>query len=207
MPSLVDDLDRSLSWRKYELSTLFLQAKSNTDKIQESLLRACIVMLYAHWEGFIKDATRIYIDNINKQKINLEDLSHRLARLAFSKDIEEFPKHKKYKTYGDCYGKIINCRKTYKKLTNEIDVKSNLTSKIFKDILYLIDDDENKYKDFFEYIDKVVDARNAISHGRQLKSGIATIIEFDEVHKKINDAIEIFKNAIINNFESQRFKI
>ena len=179
MTALIDELDQSLSWRKYEISTLFLQAKSNTDKIQTCLLRACIVMLYAHWEGFIKDAIRIYINNINSQKIKFEELSHRLARLALSKDIEELPKHKKYKAYGDRYEKIINCRSAYKKLQNEIDVKSNLNSEIFKDILYLINDNESKYESFFEHIDKVVDSRNAISHGRNLKSGISTTDEFD----------------------------
>lgn len=89
----------------------------------------------------------------------------------------------------------------------DIDVKSNLNSEIFKDILYLIGDSEDGYSSFFADIDKVVDTRNAIAHGRYLKSGITTIEEFEDINKKIYDVIDIFKDAIINNFNAGRFKV
>lgn len=45
---LVDDL----TWRKKELTALMFIAKKNEH--EEAILKSIILLLYAHWEGYIK---------------------------------------------------------------------------------------------------------------------------------------------------------
>lgn len=47
-----DFLDRDLAWRKLEISQLFMIL--NTVESKEIIGKSMILLLYAHWEGFIK---------------------------------------------------------------------------------------------------------------------------------------------------------
>ena len=48
-------LDRELAWRKKELSLVKLSLDSSRTEQIPSSVRAGICMLYAHWEGFIRE--------------------------------------------------------------------------------------------------------------------------------------------------------
>jgi len=50
-------LERDLSWRKLEISHLFMIFDSVENK--EVISKSMILLLYAHWEGFIKKAVSI----------------------------------------------------------------------------------------------------------------------------------------------------
>ena len=74
-----DQLYHELAWRKKELSTLRFSLNQVTDEQQiESISRASIVMLYAHWEGFIKAAARSYLKHVRLNTISPADLSYLL---------------------------------------------------------------------------------------------------------------------------------
>lgn len=65
MPDLlelfVDNLDRDLARRRREITDLrLLVAASSGDRLA-LLARACHVITYAHWEGFVRSATRSYL--------------------------------------------------------------------------------------------------------------------------------------------------
>jgi MAE_28990/MAE_18760-like HEPN len=57
---LQDFLDAELSWRVKEISTLKAAIKSSAFISEQTLVRASVALLYAHWEGFIKSAATGY---------------------------------------------------------------------------------------------------------------------------------------------------
>ena len=53
---LVDNLDNDLAWRIKELSIIKNKIPQSKNNEQEALIRAGVTILYAHWEGFVKNA-------------------------------------------------------------------------------------------------------------------------------------------------------
>ena len=55
---LINALDNNLSWRKKEIIDYkFLIEKNKNSLLSYPLIRGGIAIIYAHWEGFIKEAS------------------------------------------------------------------------------------------------------------------------------------------------------
>lgn len=73
LENLDDALDKHLAWRKKEMLSLkVLIDKENENS--ETLIRAGLALLCAHFEGFIKDASNDYLEYISSQDIIYKDL-------------------------------------------------------------------------------------------------------------------------------------
>ena len=84
MQKLESSVERDLLWRKREISHIYLQIQAAEGDIQIALLRAALVMLYAHWEGFIKNTTEQYINFINRQGLVCKRIKYNFAILLFN---------------------------------------------------------------------------------------------------------------------------
>ena len=63
---LLGKLDEALSWRKKELIDYKLITERNKGSLlQKPLTRAGIALVYAHWEGFIKEASGFYLSYLS----------------------------------------------------------------------------------------------------------------------------------------------
>jgi MAE_28990/MAE_18760-like HEPN len=68
---LQDRLDSAISWRRVELSALKsaveqAENRSPGSPLSRALARSGVAMLYAHWEGFVKEACQAYVDYVAK---------------------------------------------------------------------------------------------------------------------------------------------
>ncbi|WP_457331558.1 MAE_28990/MAE_18760 family HEPN-like nuclease [Rhizobacter sp. P5_C2] len=88
-------LERDLSWRKKELSGLRISAmRSATER--NYLFRAGLVLICAHWEGFLKKAVEKYVAHVFAQGLRLRDLAPVFVAQALFSDVRraseaEFP--------------------------------------------------------------------------------------------------------------------
>ena len=64
---LGDALDADIAWRRIELRTLSNNVKAAKDEKLKTALRVGIVLLYAHWEGFIKTSAENYLIFVSDQ--------------------------------------------------------------------------------------------------------------------------------------------
>lgn len=86
-------LEDDLSWRKFELSSLFTIAETSRQQsgvdsdLHKTTLKALYLLLYSHWEGFIKKSCKIYLHYINNKKIETKELTHIFTALALKKSI------------------------------------------------------------------------------------------------------------------------
>ncbi|NPD26784.1 MAE_28990/MAE_18760 family HEPN-like nuclease [Corallococcus exiguus] len=87
----VDDLETKLakdvSWRKKEiadLTTLALQLGDNASHIS----RSGLVILCAHWEGYLKQSTQRYVEHVVAQRLKLRDLAPVFIANTFYSDVK-----------------------------------------------------------------------------------------------------------------------
>lgn len=88
---LSDKLSDELAWRKKELSEVkaLIEAKSISNQRHLALIRSGVVILYAHWEGFVKSASNYYLEYVSMQKLRYEQLSSNFLAVAMKVKLNE----------------------------------------------------------------------------------------------------------------------
>ena len=75
--NLIDFLNEDIAWRKKELSSLKNNILQANVKLRLTAIRAGVVLLYAHWEGFIKRSAEAYL-NLGKMYEKTNDVINAL---------------------------------------------------------------------------------------------------------------------------------
>ena len=202
-------LEKDLAWRKKEVSDLWLICQ---EKNIEVILKSFLLMLYAHWEGYIKQSSKIYLIFVGKQKLRHKELTLNFKAITLKERINECIKVSASLSISsevDLLNSIIAKEETKfsvsKNINNDkdktfINTQSNLTPKIFckfHDILGI------KYKDCLEtpnnYLnEQLINNRNAIGHGSQLD--LSSIDNFDLTLESLARLKDIIF-AIIDSFQ------
>lgn len=63
-----DFMNEDLSWRKMEVAQLF--GILNTVESKEIVCKSMILLLYAHWEGFIKKSSKCYLKYVSDKNVS-----------------------------------------------------------------------------------------------------------------------------------------
>jgi len=72
LDNFLDALDEDLGWRKKEISELFGLCQSQDIEV---LRKSTLLMIYSHWEGFIKNASKSYLSYVSGLQIKLGTLT------------------------------------------------------------------------------------------------------------------------------------
>lgn len=192
-----DFLDTDLAWRKKEISQLFMILKFVDTK--EVVGKSMILLLYAHWEGFIKKSSKCYLKYVSNKNIKVQNLTgnfealmlKRFARECIDKDSKnlarEFALLDKQKKAGD---RLFNIKIDIDNESDSdfIDTQHNLSSKVLKSIIQIIG---IKYNDVIKTREQFVDVnllrnRNVIGHGSKLSIDSVdrvSSLDFDQIVK------------------------
>jgi len=208
------------TWRKREVSDLILIAETEENTV---LLKSIILLLYAHWEGYIKKCSKTYLKYICDDKPVLSDLTDNFKAVALKGITAEMLKSAETLTlqneisYINKFSKIDNhsIHKHIKidleneKDKNIINTQDNLNPKVFKNILKIIG---LCYKKQYESKEVFINSyllsnRNAIGHGsKELFKDEQFEFEIKSL-KKLRDVtlviIENFRDELLS-FASQK---
>ena len=85
-----DVVDGETAWRKKELSSISSNIAISKKVAKITSLRAGIALLYAHWEGLIKNLATYYLCYVSFQDCRYGELKPNFMALAINKDIKLF---------------------------------------------------------------------------------------------------------------------
>ncbi len=193
LTELQEKVDNDIAQRKKELINLkglLLNAKAKNELL---LAKCLVVMSYSHWEGFVKNATRIYMKYVQFQGLNANQYSQELRSALTYRQI--------MKNSDSVVNKILlteDCLYNNKVLTVDVDdlcdTESNLNFDVLKKILYNVGLRSNVFDTKEIYInEKIVGDRNKFAHGE--------IRLYDT-----DDAIDI-ADTVINLMDTYRTEI
>lgn len=206
---LEDLLFEDWTWRKTEISELIILAETEEKNV---LLKSVILLLYAHWEGYIKKSSKTYLKFISDNQIEVSRLTDNFKYFALkglSKEVfnsrdtlttnNELNFINKFNEINSMtIDKLIRINLENERDKTIIDTQDNLTPAIFKRILDIIG---IKYLDGYEskktHIEiNLVAHRNSIGHGnKKLSSNEDFLLEIASL-KELRDIIFL----IIENF-------
>jgi len=190
-----DFLDRDLAWRKKEISQLFMILSRSESK--NVVGKSMILLLYAHWEGFIKKSSKCYLKYVSDKNINLQALTSnfeaimlkRFARDCIDSDSKNLSREfalmdKQRKSANRPFKISLDVNNEFD--TDFIDTQYNLSSKVLESIIQIIGMEYNEaIKTREQYVDvNLVKNRNAIGHGSSLSdddTGDVSVLEVDQI--------------------------
>lgn len=210
LADLDTSLNTSIAWRQNELALikLLVEKNKNAPLKLKCYIRSGVTMLYAHWEGFIKEASLAYLNFVSQQKLKYDELATNFIAFALKSKLNEVNKTNQAITHNkivDFFLFELSQRSNIPRSNDAIDTSSNLKSEVFKNIIYALG---LEYLPEYELREKLIDirllkTRNEVAHGEFID------VEYDdfiELFDKITQLIRTFRNQISNAAALERYK-
>jgi hypothetical protein len=201
----IDILDEEISWRKKELTFLKNNVKKNTPNYKTHL-RSAIVLLYSHWEGFVKSSCEYFLVYVSGQKLMFSNLNNNLLALSLKYKLIEFESTNKSTIHCKFIEFINNDLEQRATIPTEniIKTNSNLNSHILKEILTNVGIDYSYFELKENLIDKILlKNRNSIAHGETLD---IDDLNYQNLHREILTMMEQIKTELSNIVIQENFK-
>lgn len=204
-----DRIDAALVWRRIEMLALRNEveraaALSSASPLARALARAGVAMLYAHWEGFFKEACQAYLDFVAKRKPKVVDLNDGLLLSVLD------ALHKRMSS-GDDVGaaamlEAVRTPTVRARIPRQIiNTKSNLRHEVAADILFSIGLEKSLFMTRSVLINKsLCDARNTIAHGRELFPSAEEIVV---LHAEILQMMEDLRDVILGAARTGGYRV
>lgn len=207
---LEDHLDAALAWRRIELQTLKAQIQaayqnSTQSPLTRVLARSGIALLYAHWEGYVKESCQAYVDYVAKRRLKIVELNDGLLKVVLGQLNRRSVSGDEAATLAliQAVRRPDIARARIPK-DSIVDTKSNLRSTVLSEILNYIGFDPDAFLTKNNLIDKTLcDGRNAIAHGRDFYPDPD---EFDTLHDEVMSMLEEIRDTILLHARDQRYR-
>lgn len=207
---LGDLLDDCLQWRRTEFAALKTEVE-RTSKAgtvyaprDRMILRAAVALVYAHWEGFVKDACQHYLDFVARRRLKYRELSDPWLHTSLRRIVAS----------GFGPEEVINRLVTAIRSGGDerapmsrsgiVDTRANLRHETVCEILNALGLPLGMIETRAQFIDRrLCDARNAVAHGR------ATFPEPDDALELLDQVLEMMeyvRNAVISAAENGRYR-
>lgn len=188
-----------MAWRKKELTTIKTNVEKSNSKLESTAIRSAIVLLYAHWEGFIKIASEAYLEYVISKKLKYKDLSINFVALSVRQKLANFELSSKSTVHEQVVQFLYSCDNETATIVKEhvIKTKSNLNSIILKEMMATIGLDYSHYSTKANLIDEqLLNYRNNVAHGQFM---FIDSKEYLDLHDEIRKMMENYKTDIENS--------
>ncbi|HCE1828555.1 TPA: hypothetical protein NJ265_003135 [Vibrio parahaemolyticus] len=190
--ALVDKLDKELSWRRLEISAIKTGIRKAKGNVCKAYIRSAIPLVYAHWEGFIKESASLYLEFVSGQRLKLGELNNNLSSITIDYHANKTEKKHVAKVSVVVFAREKSNEQLKVPYKSVIDTKSNLNFETFDEICWQIGLDTKAYKTKEKFInEEILKRRNCIAHGERL--------DLDE-----DDCISVIDNVmtLMSNFKT-----
>lgn len=211
---LEDNLFKDWTWRAKELSELIILLEENENN--KVICKTFYLLLYSHWEGYIKNSSKLYLNFVGKTKYKFAELTDNFSAIFIKGLVKEL--NKSNDSVALCtelklinnVSELHNIKVTKKLKVNVenaqdksfINTQDNLSSNVFKNIC---ETTGLGYKDIYDVKKRIIDHdllhnRNSISHGNIVLDNETSFLEFNNI-KKLRDyillVIETYRDELL----------
>jgi hypothetical protein len=207
LAELQDCLDKNYSWRIKEIATLKIVAHGNSTLTQATVIRAGVPLVYAHWEGFIKQSSQDYLKFVASQRLNYDQLTSCFVVFGVKKHLSTIVGARKSSINIEAvdFFRSRLADRADLSLSNAIDAKSNLNSETFENIALSIGVSAKSYDAYYNLIDEsLLSRRNGIAHGEYLD---LTAESFRSLSDDVIKLLRMYKTDIENLASTAAYKV
>jgi hypothetical protein len=196
--SLYDALTADLSWRKKELTLSRALVETANEKKKPTFIRGGVLLLYAHWEGFVKFASVEYAKFVSVRRLTYSELASAFVALEIRKRLPAGSSRdiSAYIEVCDFFRSGLQERIGEIHKQDAISTKSNLSSKVLKNIMLALNLDYRNFETRANMIDnQLLFNRHNIAHGKQL---MVDVSEYEELCRSVIELLDEFVTQVTN---------
>ena len=195
------------AWRRKELHGVKSLVLANEGKRSLDLhIRGGVTLLYAHWEGFVKEVGGAYLEFVAMRRLKHDQLSPNFLAMAVAKLLRSAADGS-----ADSCLSVIRFFRAEMGTRSElpwklgIDAKSNLNSKVFREIAISLGLDYSHFATREKLIDeKLLGNRNKIAHGKRL---LVDSEEYLSLHDEVLQMMDTFYNLVENSALTGAYRV
>jgi len=204
---LLSRLDDEFAWRRKELTVVWSDVQTSSHPAKNARVRAGVALLYAHWEGFIKNSAELLIRFVSIRRLRHCDLAPGLLALAIARELSDLVLASSAEQRLGFVNFIRSEQESRAKLPSSGAVKTgaNLNSSRLRDIVLTLGLDYSPYELKANMIDSQLLAwRNSIAHGRET---CPTEVDFQTLYEEITALLRTFKDQIQNAVILKQYRL
>lgn len=196
--ALDNAIDAEIAWRKQELTTVLKLVQQSSGPAQIANLRSGVLLLYAHWEGWVKAVAQLYVRYVNTKAFSYDALSDAFLGNALKTKMTALDEASAPSIHNQ-FASFIRSELSGNAAMSEslVRTESNLSSAVFFDILERLGlERREKYALRANMVDKdLVHSRNTIAHGQFLRMSPD---EFKALRAATMELLELFTDDVRN---------
>lgn len=201
---LQDELDSDLAWRRVEAHALLSAVRAASGASEQAAIRAGIAMLYAHWEGYTKNALTRYLQFVSRRKLRLRELNEGLAGLAADNEIRRRGNLSDSRRRTAMVRLLASESDVRASVPNrEVNTQGNLNSDLCSELFECLGLDYSALdtkKGLIDY--SLLRVRNDIAHGRWMSTDTQG---YEELHSEVMMMLSAVRNAVINATDNSHY--
>lgn len=202
---LTDYLNRDLSWRKRELTTINLQVQNARDHIRMIMVRSGVCLLYAHWEGFLRGGARGYLEFVAMRRLRFQELRSNFLVAGLYQEIHNLVQRPSIELSLQLIDAVLDDQRRFTSFREDTtSARSNLGSRMLRELLSVVGIDSKEYLSKNVMIDKrLVQNRNIVAHGEHYQM---TPEDYLELHGAIIEMMNRFRNDLENAAAARAYR-
>lgn len=216
------DIEADILARQEDLRFFHNQVnKLKRSEMREQMRRAVLLLLYAHFEGFVKTAFTFHVNAINSMRISCSGADPVLVAATMtdvfdalknpSMPSKVFPSSGKDSKLVKFVRERQFVQAAYPMLKRDvklheslIDTESNLRTEVLRKLYYKLGLDEGPLAADESKLDELVGRRNNIAHGADVK-GVEKRV-YDPLQAAVYRTMSTIERSIMDYMENERFK-
>lgn len=205
---LQDAMSQEFAWRKKELHSLRMLVIANEKHYTRDLhIRSAVTLLYAHWEGFIKQISRYYLEFVGRRRLKNDELSPNFLAMALASMVRKAASSDRIQPCLDIVQFFNSDMSSRSRLEWEygVNTKGNLRSDVFREVVATLGLDYSRFATKEKLIDeKLVHVRNNVAHGRFIALGFQ---EYLDLHGEMIGVMQDFYNQVDNSANAGSYRV
>lgn len=205
---LQDEIDKEMAWRKRELMAIKANINQARSFAKNTALRSGIALLYAHWEGSVKNIASYYLAYVSNLYLPYNELKSNFLAISIKERLKQFEETGKVTLQTSIINEIFGTfdKKSYIPQEGIIKTNSNLNSQVFIEIMATIGLECKEYESYYNLLDEVLlNMRNKIAHGEKIESLSLDEKRYNEIHEKFLFLIEMFATQVSNEAALKKY--
>lgn len=203
---LTERLAEDLKQRKREIAAMKSMISMARPHEKDCLLRAGMVLLYAHFEGFVKTAGTAYLTLVKHKGLSYNELTPNFVAAALKTKLENLGEVKKATVVTSVIRQLQDGANDAAMIewSGAIDCRDNLDSDVLDEITCLLGLAFGPYETKGHFINEsLLKKRNGIAHGELVRVDEDT---FGRAHDGVVALLEQFRNDIENAAVTESFR-
>ncbi len=206
--SVLEEIAQNLDERRLEITSLRRVLFHYEGKVLENtVVRMAIPMLYADWEGYVKEVCQLYVEYIERLGVRAGELQPDILGYSWRSALRPLTRglsFERQRTVAQFALASLQQPVRFERGERAIDTKSNLRFEVLEEVASCLCIDIGGLSNWRAHLDALVHLRNNIAHGSRPRAMDCAL--FEEHASHLVALMEAFEDAVSRALTTRTFQ-